>query len=113
MVSVNLRPVAKSQDAVLGYLDTNFRRITDTLDQLTNVENGILDVTGSVVIDTGMAEVYNVFAGFNTAPSSDAAFIRAFPVGASAPRNIQIEVYTNSFTASTVPVGVAWYAIGE
>lgn len=113
MVNVNLRPVAKSQDAILGYLDTNFRRITDTLARLTNIENGILLVTGSVQIDTGMAEVYNCFAGFNTEPSSAAAFIRAYPVGFTAPRDIIIEVYTNSFAASTTEVGVAWYAIGE
>ena len=113
MVSVNLRPIAKHPDAVLGYLDTNFRRISDTLSRLTNLENGIHSVTGTIEIDTGMAEVYNVFAGFNSAPSSGAAFIRAFPVGPSAPQNIIIEVYNDSFGASSTQVQVAWYAIGE
>lgn len=113
MPGVNLRPIAKNPEAVLGYLDTNFRRISDTLARLTNMENGIVTITGSVEIDTGMAEVYNIFAGFNGAPSSGAAFLRAYLVGSTSPRNVIIEVYTSSFGASTTPVDVAWYAIGE
>lgn len=113
MSSVNLRPIAKNPEAVLGYLDTNFRRIADTLASLTNAENGILTITGAIEIDTGMAEVYNAFANFNSIPSSGAAYIRVFLKGPTAPRNIQIEVYNTSFNLSTTPVDVAWYAIGE
>jgi hypothetical protein len=113
MVSVNLRPIAKHQDAMLSYLDVNFRRIADTLAALANAEQGIELITGSIEIDTGMAEVHNVIASFHTAPNSGAAFIRAFPVGESAPRNIIIEVYDSSFSPSTTEVGVAWYAVGE
>lgn len=113
MPSIELRPIAKNPEAVIGYLNTNFRRIADTLALLTNLENDIVSVTGTIEIDTGMAEVYNVFAGFSGPPSSGAAYIAAYPVGVSAPRNITIDVFTNSFAASTTPVDIAWYAIGE
>lgn len=112
-MQVNLKPLAKAEGAMLSYLDINFRRISDTLASLTNVEQGVLEITGSVEIDTGMPQVYNCFAGFNDAPSSGAAFIRAFPVGPSDPKNIVIEVYNDSFGASSTAVNVAWYAIGE
>lgn len=112
MVNVNLKPVAKTEAAMLSYLDINFRRIADVLASLADVEQGVVSVTGSVNIDTGLSEVLNCFVGFNGAPSSNAAFLRAYPRGAAYPKQITIEVYTSSFAASTTPVNVAWYVIG-
>lgn len=113
MARVDLRPIAKSPEAMLGYLDTNFRRIKDTLESLTNAEFGSIEVETAIQIDTGMPEVYETFAALKGAPTSDACFIRAFPVGDTAPSNIIIEVYNSSFNLSTVPIEVTWYAVGE
>lgn len=112
MPNVDLQPIAKSDASMLTYLDINFRRIADTLAALTNVEQGTLEVTGSVQIDTGMAEVINAYASFAGAPSADAAYVQIFPRGASFPKEIEIKVFTSSFAASTTPVDIAWYALG-
>ena len=113
MARVDLRPIAKSPEAMLGYLDTNFRRIKDTLESLTNAEFGHLEVTTAIEINTGMPEVYEAFAGLRGAPTSNGCFVRAYPVGDNSPSNIIVEVYDSSFNLSTTPVEVTWYAVGE
>lgn len=113
MAQVNLQPLAKHEGALLSYLDINFRRIADTLGALTNLEQGIVTITGSVEIDTGMPEVYNAFATLVGAPVSGACFVRAFPVGSGSPRNIIIEVYNSSFAVSSTAKEIAWLAIGK
>jgi len=113
MARVQLQPLAKHPEALLTYIDINFRRITDLLASLSNVEQGIIEVTGSIQIDTGLPEVYNVFAGFNGTPTANTAYVQAFLLGTSEPRTIEIKVFTSSFAAATTPVNIAWYAIGE
>lgn len=113
MPSVNLQPIAKSDESMLSYLDINFRRISDTLGMLTDLEQGIISVNGSVEIDTGIAEVYNCYATLNGPPASTACFVRCYPKGPTAPRNIVIEVYNNSFGSATTAVNIAWQALGK
>lgn len=113
MPRVDLQPLAKSDEALLSYIDINFRRISDALESLAEFQQGIQAVTGSILIDTGLAQVDNVIASLNTAPIANACFVRAFPVGLSAPEQIQIEVYTSAFGLSVVSASVAWFAIGQ
>lgn len=113
MPGVELQPIAKHEEAMLSYLDINFRRIADVLASLANTEQGIQTVTGSVTIDTGIGEIYNVFATLNSAPTANACLIRAYPVGSASPSDITIEVYDNVFALSTVATDVAWFALGK
>jgi hypothetical protein len=113
MPAVDLQPVAKSEESLLSYIDINFRRIVDALAALASFQQGIQAVTGSVVIDTGLALVDNVIASLNSAPAAGACFVRAYPVGSSSPSDIQIDVYSNAFAISAVAVNVSWVAIGE
>lgn len=112
-MQVNLAPLAKSQDDILSYLDTNFRRLADALELLANIDTGINTVTGTLVITTGLALVQNVLVTLNGDPVAGACLVRAKPVGTSAPKDIEIKVFDNVFALSTVAKDVAWYAIGK
>lgn len=113
MPRVGLQPVAKSEAALLTYIDANFRRIADAIESLAEFQQGIQAVTGSIIVETGLVEVHNVIVSFNTAPTSNACFLHGYMVGSSAPGQIQIDVYNSAFALSPIQVNIAWFVIGE
>ncbi len=112
MSSVNLVPLAKTEQALLSYLDTNFRRIADALDILGAVDSGINTFTGAIVVSTTLAEVKNVIVSLVSAPIAGACFVRGSVVGSGAPKDIDLRVYSNTFAQATIAASVAWVAIG-
>ncbi len=113
MPEVTLQPLAKHEGAMLSYLDINFRRLSDALGSLGQVEQGTLLVTGGVQIDTGIANVLNVFVTLADVPVAGACFVYGELVGPTFPRDILIGIYTNTFAVSTLPKMLSWLAIGE
>lgn len=113
MPRVGLQPVAKTDAALLGYIDTNFRRLADAIESLAEFQQGIQSVTGAVLIDTGLAEVENVIVSLASTPTAGACFLKGTVVGSTAPDQIRIDVYKSDFSASVIAVNVSWFVIGK
>lgn len=113
MPRVGLQPVAKTDEGLLSFIDINFRRLSDAIESLAEFMQGIQEVTGAVLIDTGMAQVENVIVSLADTPVAGACFVKGTVVGSSAPDQIRIDVYTSGFAVSETPINVAWFAIGE
>lgn len=112
MPGANLRPLAKTDEGFRGYVADNFRRLNDTLDSLTNIEGGEIEVTGTVTIDTGLPEVFYSLASFISDPTVDASLIRCKRVD-DEPRQIEIKVFDVDMDESTDTVTVTWLAVGS
>lgn len=111
MGRVDLAPFPANPQALASAFQINFQRIKDAIESLGQFEQGTVDVTGTLIIDTGIAQVFNGFAVLNDAPVAGGCFIRVTPTANR--REIQIQVYKSDFTLSVIPVTINWFALGE
>lgn len=118
MPAVDLQPGPKTDEKFRSYLETQFRRVGDSIEAIPEIDYGILTVTGSVEIVTNVINVEVVVAVFDDPPVAGAAYLRAIPVNVAENRgsdfsNILIDVYTNGFALSSTPIRVSWIAVGS
>lgn len=110
MPKLGLRPYAVIEEGAEAYFGYNFTRIENVFERMTDVKAGIQLVTGSAVIETGLANLDGVTVSLDTTPVAGAAYVKGVVSSASA---ITITVYTNAFAVSITPANVRWIAVGE
>lgn len=118
MPSIDLSPLAKTDEALRSWLDVNFKRIADSLELIPEFAFGVETITGGVELGTSLINCQMVIASFVDFPVAGAAFLRAVPVNTIENRgtdygNIYIEVLTSGFASSSTPIQVGWLAIGS
>lgn len=111
MGRVDLAPFPANPAAIASAFQINFQRIKDALEQLGQFEQGTVDVTGSLIIDTAIPRVFNGFAVLNDPPVAGGCFVSVAPTANL--REILVSVWKSDFTASTIPVTINWFALGE
>ena len=108
----NPLPHPEDIEGLKQYASENFRRIQDVLDSTLAVVSDTETVTGTITVETTLEEVHEVQASLNGVPVANACYVRAFPVGLAAPKDITLEVYTNAFALSGIAKEVSWVAVG-
>lgn len=91
--------------------EVNFRRLENVFTQIPDVDGDIAGVTGSLVVQTKLARVDRVVAGFDVGVIAGACFVVAF-AGPNA-NEITITVWSNAFVPSVVVADISWIAMGE
>lgn len=97
-------------------VEENFQRIENATEALYDIDRGVVNVVGSLVVTTRLSRVDSVVACLaNTPPVAGACFIIAYPysLGAGPVNQIILGVYTNGFAASGLSVPISWIAAGE
>lgn len=108
---LNLRPFAQLPEGIPSYLDYNFTRIENVLDQSKDVWAGTSLVTGALTLATGLTVVSNVFVSFLDPPVAGACFAYGVPVSGST-GTITLRVLDNAFVQSTLAKQIQWLAVG-
>lgn len=111
-MDVQLQPLARSPEALTSYIDINFRRIRDALARLGRVEQLSTEVTGSLLVDTGIPVVKNVAVSLGEQPAAAAAYVTA-TLDPDDSRNVLISVWKSDFSASVVATTINMIAIGD
>lgn len=113
-MEVTLLPLAKFEDDLLAYIDRNLRELGDALGRLANVETNTNAVTGSLTVDSGLAEIDNVQVWFAQKQTANAAYVSVELLDQDTfPGQFNIWVLKSDFTASTTAVNIGWQAVGE
>lgn len=110
MPKLGLRPFAVIEEGAESYLGYNFTRLENVHEQMTDVRAGVKLVTGSAIIETGLANLDGVVANLSTDAQAGAAYVSAFVSSGSA---ITVRVLTSGFALSVIAVNVNWIAVGE
>lgn len=92
------------------WLQSQFRRLSDMLVTVQQMDSGTLVVTGGTgFLNTKLKEVTRIVACLNAPPVAGACFVYAVASGGG---TIGIAVYTSTFAVSTTPISVNWVAFG-
>jgi hypothetical protein len=111
-VDLDLAPTPQNNNFLLAYLQDCFLRIKDLFSRIPRVQSGSSTFVGQTTITTEFTTVTSAVATIADLPSANACFVRAVPVGSSAPSQFYIFVYTNAFALSGTSVKVSWIATG-
>lgn len=110
MPKLGLRPYATIEAGLDSYVGYNFQRIENVFERMEDVVTGSVTVTGSANVQTSLAVIDGVLAGFLTDPSAAANYVVGSSTGGGV---ITIRVLTSTFALSTTPVSIRWVALGE
>lgn len=110
MPKLGLRPFATIEEGLDTYLGYNFTRLENVFERIEDTKSDVVSVTGSTVVNTGLAIVTGVVASLVTDPVAGAAYVTAVPGAAG---TVTIKVFSSGFAASVIAVSVQWIASGE
>lgn len=101
---------APIEGGIQQQVDDNFTRLENVFATVLDVATGLVNVTGSVSVNTGLSTVTGVMAQVVGGLAAGACFVVPVVGGAGL---ITINVYSNVFVASVIPCSVQWVALGE
>ncbi len=110
MPKLGLRPYSTIEEGAESYFGYNFTRLENVHENMTDVKASSTNVTGSAIIETGLANIDGAVVCLESTPSANAAYVK---VAVSSTTAITVTVYTNAFGVSVVPATVRWIVVGE